>query len=228
MVSTATPLGSTRPAMFAAPATRKDAPSTAAAKPLAPRVVALSWLVTAPTPANTAPTAPTAAPAVNAPTAGWPAAMRPSARVRTSATSASRVTSRAAASAAWRPTPAGAHQLGPAGLLTLSGVPHHGEDAHQRGQAREENEVAHGRVRADTRAGGQPQHPDSRTAGRQACLLDHVVRRAELRPPTGRWSGRRRQRARPPRLPAAAGRDARRAARGRRCRRKAVMVAPTS
>src|SRR6266545_4663282 len=61
------PLGSTWPAMLPIPLVRKAIPRTAAARPLAPRVLDVSWVVTAATPANAMPTAATAAPAVNEP-----------------------------------------------------------------------------------------------------------------------------------------------------------------
>ena len=71
-LTTRTPLASTVPSMLPMPLTRNASPSTAAARPLAPRVVEESCTVTAATPANTMPTAPTATPAVNEPAAGCP------------------------------------------------------------------------------------------------------------------------------------------------------------
>src|SRR5262245_8097286 len=79
------PLGSVYPAMLPTPLVRNASPRTPAAIPLAPRVLALSWLATAATPANTTPTAATAAPAANDPATGCPAPInaRPTSTART-------------------------------------------------------------------------------------------------------------------------------------------------
>ena len=71
-LATRRPLASTLPSMFPTPLSTNASPRTAAARPLAPRVVDESCTVTAATPANTMPRRPTAIPAVNDPAAGCP------------------------------------------------------------------------------------------------------------------------------------------------------------
>jgi hypothetical protein len=92
--------------MLPIPLTRKENPRTAAARPLAPRVLEVSWVVTAATPANTTPTAAIAAPAANAPTTGCPVAVIARPTNTASTTLATTATINAAARPAYRPTPA--------------------------------------------------------------------------------------------------------------------------
>jgi hypothetical protein len=82
-----------------------------------------------------------------------------------------------------------ADQLGPAGLLALPGMPDHSEDAHQRGEHREQHVVAHHRVRADTRARRQAQHPYAGALDRDPHVPDQVGVAGELVIPHRRGRG---------------------------------------
>ena len=88
-------------------------------------------------------------------------------------------TSSAAASSARRPTTAGTHQLGPAGLLLGAGVPHDREHRHDAGQQRQNATDA---PRDEAAGGGRGRTP-ARTARSSAGVAQ---RRRQRRPVGGR------------------------------------------
>ena len=186
-LTTRRPLASTVPSMFPRPLTTNASPSTAAARPLAPRVVDESCTVTAATPANTIPKAPIASPAMNEPTAGSPVAIPTSPSSPASTRLAPTVTMSAAARPACRPDDGRADQLGASGLLVLAGVAHDGKGAHQRGQHREQQIAAGHEGGADARAGDDTEYPQGRRARKELDLLDESLVR--VRPPHPHHSG---------------------------------------
>ena len=111
--------------------------------------------VTAATPVNATPTAAMAAPAANEPATGCPLAIIARASSGASTTFAASATTTAAARLAAEPDDAGPQELVAASLLALPRVPHHGEDAHHRGQDGQRQVAPAHRVGADARACGE-------------------------------------------------------------------------
>ena len=165
------PVASTWPSMFPTPLTTNARPRTAAAKPLAPRVVEESCTVTAATPAKTMPSAPVAIPAVNDPTAGCPAATPASPSDDGQRDVGADGDDEGGGQAGVTADDGGADQLGAPGLLVLARVPDDRQRAHQCREHREQEIAADHRRRALARAGGDAEDPQRGSAREELRLV---------------------------------------------------------
>lgn len=148
------------PSSAASPAMRstKATPTAAELRPRASRAFSVSWAATAARPPKAIPDRPTARPSASAPVPPWPARLPAMSRV--TAPLAMPTASSAEVRPARRPTMPHGERLLTAGLLLLTGVPDHDQQAHDRGEHRKEGTHAPDGERAERVVeGGAEQGP---------------------------------------------------------------------